>query len=251
MDRESKMIHSEMEQTRVALAEKLETLERKVTGTVQDATEIVQDATEIVQDAAAAVSDTVGSVQDAVQETVATVKETVQDTVGSVKQAFDLGRQVDRHPWLLFGGAVTVGFCGERLLGGGQPSATTSAASATAALSGLASDGSASVSGAAARNVAGNGRRTDHGNVMAYLSARQASKGKCSQTCTPGRRVAIGRNSPRISAGASGFMSNMSIWLGAPVRKTIMTERACRRSVAAAATPPPSTEESPSPSKPE
>jgi len=51
---------------------------------------------------------------------------------------------------------------------------------------------------------------------QAYLSARAASRGKCSQTVTPGILLAIGLNSPRISGGASGFMSNMSRWLGAP-----------------------------------
>ena len=34
--------------------------------------------------------------------------------------------------------------------------------------------------------------------------------------------MAIGRNSPRISAGAAGFMSHMSRWLGPPSRKIRM-----------------------------
>ena len=33
--------------------------------------------------------------------------------------------------------------------------------------------------------------------------------------------VAIGLNSPRISVGASGFMSHMSRWLGPPLRNRI------------------------------
>ena len=37
-----------------------------------------------------------------------------------------------------------------------------------------------------------------------------AIRGRCSQSCTPGSVVAIGVNSPRTSAGASGFMSHMS-----------------------------------------
>lgn len=121
MDRESKIIHGEMEQTRSSLGEKLETLERKVTGTVQDATEVVQDAT-------AAVANTVETVQDAVQQTVATVKETVQDAVGSVKEAFNLSHQVDRHPWLMVGGAVAAGYLGQRFLmgGGGSPKSAKS-----------------------------------------------------------------------------------------------------------------------------
>ncbi len=38
----------------------------------------------------------------------------------------------------------------------------------------------------------------------------------------PGAAVAIGLNGPRISAGASGFMSNRSSWLGAPRLKIMM-----------------------------
>ena len=57
-----------------------------------------------------------------------------------------------------------------------------------------------------------------------YLSARAARRGRCSQILSPGRRVAIGLNSPRISAGASGFMSNISRWLGPPVRKMRITD---------------------------
>lgn len=114
MDRESKMIHREMEQTRSALAEKLETLERKVSSTVEGATDVVQDAT-------AAVSDTVETVQDAVEETVATVKGTVQEAVSTVKDTFDIRRQVERHPWAMLGGAMVAGFLAERWLGGGGP----------------------------------------------------------------------------------------------------------------------------------
>lgn len=151
MDRESKMIHNDMEQTRSNLAEKLETLERKVTGTVQDATEVVQDAT-------AAVSNTVETVQGAVQETVATVKETVQEAVGSVKDAFDISRQVDRHPWLMMGGAVAVGFLGERLLGGAQGMIAKGPEQLR--------EGLASVVAASAKSMLGNGveRKSDHAN---------------------------------------------------------------------------------------
>src|SRR4051812_2579103 len=43
-----------------------------------------------------------------------------------------------------------------------------------------------------------------------------ASPGMCSQRETPGADVAIGRNSPRISSGASGLRSHMSIVAGPP-----------------------------------
>jgi len=102
MDNESEVIHQQMDETRSALQDKLETLEQQVKDTVQDATE--------------AVSETVESVKDAVHETVGTVKDTVQDTVQSVKNTFDLPRQVEAHPWAMFLGAAAVGFIATRWL---------------------------------------------------------------------------------------------------------------------------------------
>jgi hypothetical protein len=43
-----------------------------------------------------------------------------------------------------------------------------------------------------------------------YLSACRARCGRCSQTRMPGTLLAMGLNSPRISSGASGFMSKVS-----------------------------------------
>ena len=54
------------------------------------------------------------------------------------------------------------------------------------------------------------------------LSIWAANSGRCSQSWMPGTRVSTGRNSPRISAGASGFMSHRSMWLGPPNRKMKM-----------------------------
>ena len=42
--------------------------------------------------------------------------------------------------------------------------------------------------------------------------------------CTPGVRVEITPNGPRYSAGALGFGSQVSRWLGAPHRKTNRTD---------------------------
>jgi hypothetical protein len=71
-----------MQETRRDLAEKLETLEQQVT------------------------------------DTVATVREAVQDTVGAVRDSFDLPLQVRRHPWLMVGASMAVGYAGARLLEG-------------------------------------------------------------------------------------------------------------------------------------
>src|ERR1700690_647117 len=45
-----------------------------------------------------------------------------------------------------------------------------------------------------------------------------------SLTCMPSTLVLMALNSPRMLAGASGFGSQMSIWLGPPCRKSMMTD---------------------------
>jgi len=102
MDIQSEVIRNQMEETRTALQDKLETLEQQVKETVQNATE--------------AVSETVSTVKEAVQDTVGSVKDSVHDTVESVKDTFDLRQQVERRPWTVFCGAALVGFFGARLL---------------------------------------------------------------------------------------------------------------------------------------
>ena len=59
--------------------------------------------------------------------------------------------------------------------------------------------------------------------MTAHLSIAAASCGKTSQIWMPGTLVAIGLNSPRISAGASVLMSHMSWCGGPPPRKMLMT----------------------------
>jgi len=88
-----------MEGTRASLAEKLDTLENHVLGSVQEATSAVSHTVEDVKSA-------VGSVTD-----------TIQETVENVKHAFDLREHVRHHPWASLGGAAAVGFLGGYLLG--------------------------------------------------------------------------------------------------------------------------------------
>ena len=103
MDNEpEEVIKHQMLETRASLAEKLETLEQQVVGTVQNAT--------------TAVTDTVDSVKDAVQQTMEMARTSVRDTVEAVKDTFDLSLQVQRHPWLMMAGSVALGYAGGRLL---------------------------------------------------------------------------------------------------------------------------------------
>ena len=78
----------------LAMAEKLETLEKQI-------------------------GETVAGAQSAISNVLNNVKDTVSDTADSVKRTFDLPYQTRQHPWLMFGSAVLVGY----MLGGrgGKP----------------------------------------------------------------------------------------------------------------------------------
>jgi ElaB/YqjD/DUF883 family membrane-anchored ribosome-binding protein len=100
------MIEQQMQETRVSLAEKLETLEQKVVGTVENA--------------ASTVTETVDAIKETVHDTVASVQEGVKGSVDSVKDIFDIPAQVERRPWLMVGGAVAVGYVVGTMLPKGQ-----------------------------------------------------------------------------------------------------------------------------------
>jgi len=96
-----------MEETRSQLADKLEALESQVADTVQNTTEAVTETVENVKETVEKASETVENVTDTVKETV--------DTLG---EAFNLWTQTERHPWLVFGGSVLLGYLGAQLFGG-------------------------------------------------------------------------------------------------------------------------------------
>jgi len=109
-DISEEMIQQQMQETRASLTEKLETLEQKVVGTVENAT--------------AAVNETVDVIKETVNETVATVQEGVKGSVDSVKEFVDVPGHVDRHPWMMVGGSMAVGYCLSTLLSQ-KPSASS------------------------------------------------------------------------------------------------------------------------------
>lgn len=96
MDYEPEVIKQQMSETRSSLGEKLETLEHKVTETVQDATK--------------AVNETVQAVSETVDSTVSNISESVETVKESVKETFNLSGHVERNPWLAFGASVAAGF---------------------------------------------------------------------------------------------------------------------------------------------
>jgi hypothetical protein len=113
MDHEAEVIKHQMEETRTSLAEKLETLEHQVVGTVQQTTAVVSNTVE-------AVKETVESVKGAVGDTVEKAKESVHDTVESLQESLNIPRQVERHPWGMFTGSVALGLLAGYLLPTGQ-----------------------------------------------------------------------------------------------------------------------------------
>ena len=107
------VIRQQMEETKSQLSEKLVSLETQVTDTVQST--------------GTAVNATV----EAVQVTVETVTGAVQDAVQSVSNAFDIQRQIEKHPLMAIGGAVVLGYLAVDFLTGAtkkseQPSPTAS-----------------------------------------------------------------------------------------------------------------------------
>lgn len=127
MPDKSEIIMDQMEGTRKDLANKVEALEQKIAGTVDSVKDTVATVTEKVETVKETVEQTVENVKDSIQgtvqavtgtvgDTVASVKESVHTAVESVKEFLDVPRQVDRHPWLMMGASVALGFVGGRLL---------------------------------------------------------------------------------------------------------------------------------------
>jgi ElaB/YqjD/DUF883 family membrane-anchored ribosome-binding protein len=124
---------------------KLDILEARVRETVAGAhaavAEIVATVQDTVDTTVAVVQQGVAGAQSTVEEIVTTVQDTVGETIDTVKRTVDVPYQVDRHPWLLVGGATVVGY----LLGSWRsgrtspacstPDAASSAAGTTAAMS--------------------------------------------------------------------------------------------------------------------
>jgi prophage DNA circulation protein len=127
MANEKELIREQMEAKRTELSDKLEKLEKHVVNTVQEATSTVADAVHGAKEVVATVKDTVEGAVEGVKGTVENVtgavggavegvKETVSGAAQTVRETFDLPRQVERHPWLMIGGAVAVGFAAGKLL---------------------------------------------------------------------------------------------------------------------------------------
>jgi hypothetical protein len=94
------IIRQQMVETRGQLSDKLQSLEDQVSDTVQSTGSVV--------------TATAGAVQD----TVESITGAVQDAVKSVTNAFDLQQQMEKHPWLVLGGSVVLGYLSREILEG-------------------------------------------------------------------------------------------------------------------------------------
>jgi len=106
-----------MEEKRASLAEKLDTLENHVLGTVHEATDAVAHT---VEDVKSAVDHTVEDVKSVVDTVKGGIQDTVENVSETVKHTFDVPHHFRRHPWGMFCGSVAVGFVGGRLLAPAQ-----------------------------------------------------------------------------------------------------------------------------------
>jgi hypothetical protein len=90
----------DIDQTREAIARKLDLLERRVEDTVQ------------------AAKSTVSDVVEKIQETTEDIRGKAEDFVGKTKLALNPSYQIQERPWLLLGGALLFGYVLGRLEGG-------------------------------------------------------------------------------------------------------------------------------------
>jgi len=98
MEDQNKSLMNDMEETRSSLTQKLEALENQVSEKIQPVTNAVERVTEA----------TAGIVEN-VKETVHEVSEQIEETTVAISSAFNLRRQAERHPWVVFSVATTAG----------------------------------------------------------------------------------------------------------------------------------------------
>lgn len=124
MPPETELIRQQMGQTRTSLSQKMELLENKLLGTVDETAGTVSGTVhqvgstvrETVDHLTATVRDTVSQLGATVSGTSHDVRATLRETAGSMRDALDVSRQINQHPWLMLGGSVFVGYVGGRLL---------------------------------------------------------------------------------------------------------------------------------------
>lgn len=117
MAEKPEVIQQDLENTRHALAEKLEQIGEKISGTVEtvsdtvsSVTETVSHMTETMEGTVQAVAESVSGTVESVKDTMESMGETASETVEAVKEALNVPEMIRRSPWLWMGGSVVAGF---------------------------------------------------------------------------------------------------------------------------------------------
>jgi ElaB/YqjD/DUF883 family membrane-anchored ribosome-binding protein len=194
VDNELEVIRNQMEQTRSSLADKLETLENEVRGTVEGATNVVANTVETVQ------------------STVENVKEGVQDAVETVKETFNVRKHVERHPWAMFGGAFMAGCLAGTLLGRSRKSAAVTTTAKEPAIRHGHRNGHSHGNGASRKAAAASTEEEESGPLYSGL---KELKGLAIGTLMGALRDVIVKAAPsNLASELAGVVDDMTTRLG-------------------------------------
>jgi ElaB/YqjD/DUF883 family membrane-anchored ribosome-binding protein len=195
-----------MEQTRSSLAGKLEALESEFRGTVEGATSAVANTVE------------------AVEQTVENVKDSVKETVETVKDTFNVRRQVERHPWAMFGGAVLVGSLMGGLLGRSHRRRRQSAVTEMPSLTPPEPARNGGYRNGAAKKTSQEAKESDEGGP--FRSSFEALKGLAVGTLMGTLRDVLVKAVPsNLASDLAGVVDNLTTTLGGkPLRSSEETD---------------------------
>jgi len=196
------VIRDEMEQTRSSLADKLEALESEFRGTVEGATSAVANTVETVE------------------KTVENVKESVKETVDTVKDTFNVRRQVERHPWAMFGGAFLVGSLMGGLLGRSHQRRRQSTAAGTPTPTPPEPDRTGGYRNGSAKKQSQEAKESDEGGP--FRSSFEAIKGLAVGTLMSTLRdVLVNAVPSNLASDLAGVVDNLTTRLGGkPLRSS-------------------------------
>ena len=106
MDQRENRIRENIEDTRTAVTEKIETLEGRVHKTMEGTKSTIDN----IMDGIKRVQGTVEEAKSAVDNILETFKYTMEETIERVKYTTEIIEQVDRNPWIMFGSAILMGY---------------------------------------------------------------------------------------------------------------------------------------------
>jgi archaellum component FlaC len=106
MDQRENQLREDIEDTRVAITEKIETIENRVHQTM-DGTKSTIDT---VMNNIKSVQGTVEHTESTIDSIIGTIKQSMDEATERAKYAADLMEQVNKNPWIMFSCAVLTGY---------------------------------------------------------------------------------------------------------------------------------------------